>query len=77
MPISYLGLLGAPGEDNELGLVHLEPCNIYLQTLHTLVVAAMVNSDSDCGGELHGNACLLQVESSMPAGPKNWSKGIA
>ena len=69
MPIAYLGLLGAPGEDNELGLVYLEPCNIYLQTLHTLVVAAMVNSDSDGRGELHRYACLLQAEASMPAGP--------
>ena len=59
--ISGLGLLGTAGEHHEVGLVRLQASSVQLQALDAAVPAAVVNADTDGGGNLHGNASLLKL----------------
>lgn len=62
--VEFLELTALAGEEDQAGLVVLEAGNILDQGLLGVVGAAVVDRDTDGGGELLGDASLLQYVSS-------------
>mmetsp|Transcript_7992 Transcript_7992/g.14343 ORF Transcript_7992/g.14343 Transcript_7992/m.14343 type:complete len:241 (-) Transcript_7992:104-826(-) len=59
--IASLRLVGALGEHNQVALVRLQPVHVLLHALEGLVAAAVVNSNTDGGRKLRGDASLLEL----------------
>ena len=62
MQFIYLDLACTSWEDNQLGLVCLQPLDIGLKTFQRSVLAAMINGNADSWSKLFGNTCRLQCK---------------